>query len=602
MKHTTENLFSKFRFAVIGCVPLFLFLFSVQTFSQNIAAPDLNCVNTLPNGDVVLTWTLPTAPPPPCVFVSYDIYASQNSATGPFIFMQSVTTQAQTQWTDIGASGTVNTIYYYIVCNYTGCAGAPTFLHSDTINNRGPVDSTIAYVSVTGSSSTLIVWNPSPSPQTFGYVLYHVVGGFNIPFDTVYGTTFYIDNNFHSDSASQTFTVAAIDSCGNIGAIYNPPHHTIYLTATVNHCAGTITLNWNTYANWVGGVLHYEVWVDSNFNGAVKIDSLTGTTYTFSNFTNGDVLDFHIAAISNNGNYISLSNTVEIIPHVIHPANNLFIRNVTVASADNVNIYYSVDPQADIFGLDLERSDDNVTFTKINSMVVPASFNGVNMVADNTAQTDFKSYYYRITATDSCGNKQLSTVAKTILLEGYSFTNQKNALEWNDYFLEHGTNLGYNIYRNPTVASTLITFSPAGINTFEEVVTNVVDQSGKLCYVVEALDTTNFPNGIHDTVWSRSNELCLDQLIKLWMPNAFSPDGTNNIYKPVTLFTANKTYLFEIYNRWGGKIFETTKFDKGWDGTYNSKDCEMGVYCYHVLVVDAEGRKTEKQGTVLLLR
>ena len=85
-------------------------------------------------------------------------------------------------------------------------------------------------------------------------------------------------------------------------------------------------------------------------------------------------------------------------------------------------------------------------------------------------------------------------------------------------------------------------------------------------------------------------------------PNAFAPNGKNNIFKPVLRFADNKSYLFQVYNRWGGIIFSTTDFNEGWDGDYKGRPSEQGVYAYLVQVVDGQGRNTERKGTVMLLR
>ena len=35
---------------------------------------------------------------------------------------------------------------------------------------------------------------------------------------------------------------------------------------------------------------------------------------------------------------------------------------------------------------------------------------------------------------------------------------------------------------------------------------------------------------------------------------------------------------FEIYNRWGEKIYEGDVLDEGWDGTYGGKPAQIGYY------------------------
>ncbi len=66
------------------------------------------------------------------------------------------------------------------------------------------------------------------------------------------------------------------------------------------------------------------------------------------------------------------------------------------------------------------------------------------------------------------------------------------------------------------------------------------------------------------------------------MPTAFTPNanGINDRYRPVT-FDVDEM-VFEIYNRWGGKVYEGDINDLGWDGTYADKNSPEG---YYVVVV-----------------
>jgi gliding motility-associated-like protein len=68
----------------------------------------------------------------------------------------------------------------------------------------------------------------------------------------------------------------------------------------------------------------------------------------------------------------------------------------------------------------------------------------------------------------------------------------------------------------------------------------------------------------------------------LYIPNAFVPIGVNKIFKPIGNFSEGTEYYLVIYNRWGQLIFETYNFDEGWDGTYNGKPVQAGVYVYYL--------------------
>ena len=69
----------------------------------------------------------------------------------------------------------------------------------------------------------------------------------------------------------------------------------------------------------------------------------------------------------------------------------------------------------------------------------------------------------------------------------------------------------------------------------------------------------------------------------LYMPNAFTPndDGMNDLFRipPMTNLTLKE---FSVYDRWGNRIFTTKNQNKGWDGTFNGKKQNTGVYTYFI--------------------
>jgi len=73
--------------------------------------------------------------------------------------------------------------------------------------------------------------------------------------------------------------------------------------------------------------------------------------------------------------------------------------------------------------------------------------------------------------------------------------------------------------------------------------------------------------------------------IKLFMPNAFTPDNNDALNDELVIggkVKQLKTYSFSVYNNWGQKVFETKDITKGWDGTYNGNKLPGGVYLWTV--------------------
>lgn len=88
------------------------------------------------------------------------------------------------------------------------------------------------------------------------------------------------------------------------------------------------------------------------------------------------------------------------------------------------------------------------------------------------------------------------------------------------------------------------------------------------------------------------------------IPNAFVP-GNSNVNNG--LFKIERRGIvtldnFQIFNRWGNKVFETTDINAGWDGTFNGQPQPKGVYVYQIEATLNNGKKVTLQGNVTLIR
>ncbi len=106
-----------------------------------------------------------------------------------------------------------------------------------------------------------------------------------------------------------------------------------------------------------------------------------------------------------------------------------------------------------------------------------------------------------------------------------------------------------------------------------------------------------------DTVFIQFN-LCE---CSIYIPNAFTPDDNklNDTFKTFISCPVKK-YLLTIHDRWGELLFQSTDPNLGWDGTYNAKSCQDGVYTYKVQVTyQHQEQETEESileyGRIILL-
>lgn len=89
----------------------------------------------------------------------------------------------------------------------------------------------------------------------------------------------------------------------------------------------------------------------------------------------------------------------------------------------------------------------------------------------------------------------------------------------------------------------------------------------------------------------------------IFIPNVFSPngDGSNETFHP--LGNRLEKIFFQVFNRWGEKVFETSELNSGWDGVYQSKLQDAGVYVWRVrYLVTGKTQFSSLTGSVTLVR
>jgi gliding motility-associated-like protein len=88
----------------------------------------------------------------------------------------------------------------------------------------------------------------------------------------------------------------------------------------------------------------------------------------------------------------------------------------------------------------------------------------------------------------------------------------------------------------------------------------------------------------------------------IFVPNAFSPNGDNVDDIEYVYGGCIQALEFKVYDRWGNMVFETTDPSKGWDGTYNGKPMNSGVYDYTLVALQLSGKATDQKGSITLIR
>lgn len=491
-----------------------------------------------------------------------------------------------------------------------GCVSYSNLTGGVFADVTAPTPPTMVTVSVdTATNQVVLDWDPSPEPDTDGYIIFLIDGSNNYIIDTIFGqnNTTYTWDESAADGGAESYTVAAFDTClsGNPPApntsATKPPHTSIFASTFYDRCAAECMLSWSPYIGW--NVVSYEVYASFNGGPAVLVTTVSGTTHAF---LHEDLVPFAtycyvVKAIGDSTFMRSLSN--QVCQNTDYPAlpQSNYLRVATVVEDNHIVVVDSVDGSASVRRYRLERTNNGEPWEEVATQ--PGSGSPTVVFNDLDVLTGLRSYTYRVIVEDSCGVEAVtSNHGTSILLTAEPGTDGVNRLRWNGYEQWAGSVSGYAIYRSIGDAP----FTPIAFNgptewEAEDNVNGFIQSNGRFCYYVEAIEVGD-PSGVNAV--STSNTACAIQQEAVWVPNAFNAGSAitaNSRFKPVVAFVDVKGYEFIIFNRWGQQIWSTTDVDEPWKGQINGEYVPQGVYAYYVAVFNGAGKKFEERGTVTFL-
>lgn len=576
---------------------------SLSINGDTLSSIILNVVN---NGGIAqLSWNHlcnPNLPSNSGLYTVYREYPKGNWVT--------VGTTNNTSYTD-NFTVCSDSIYYRVeVDDNLPCTSVSTIdgaFFQDLVPPAVPVLDSVSVNPVTGL--TVIGWSPSTSGDTKGYIVYNYNGTNYIQIDTVMGinNTNYVYLNSNPSAASEQYTISAIDSCGNTSDFDLKIQKTIFLNASINICKGDIELRWTKYINWVPGVNFYRVFASKDGGAFNLIGTTTAndTDFVHESVTKGSNYCYLITTVNLNSTRTSTSNLYCITATVPNQPEYAYSIYATVASDNKIELSAVTNQNADIRGFKIYRAEDDTSWTSFNSIATVNSV-GNNFVQfyDSDVNTQKSSYAYRVIILDSCGTPSVkSNLSKSILLDVKPQIDLTHQLIWSPYSYWMGGIEKYNIYRiiNDEPDTVFLGSVTPDKNEYTDVAKEKLEGIGKFCYMIQAVE------GLGDTLGykaiSNSNWKCINQESTVYIPNAFNPaDIFNPTFKPIITFADPANYEFEVYNRWGQRVFNTNDIAAYWDGKVSNDLLPADLYAYRVAFKTSSGEIIKRSGTVRLIR
>lgn len=578
-----------------------------------VQSPALDTVHTIhldvinpANGTAVLNWNSIASPSMSSTTGVYQVYMEYPAGTWSLIGTTTSTSMVDTVYI---CNAPLN--FQIIEADTTGCNFVSNIDGDIFQNIIVPAIPVIDTLSVDDNNLALLDWNVNPSGDVAAYVVYQFNGTIWVPVDTVYGinNTSFSYPGSTAGVASEQYQLAAFDSCGNISPL-GTVMHTIFLKATPDICDRAANLSWNAYTPLGSGLSQYEIYISTvSQSGPYSLLATVGPTvlsYSASGLLPNTTYYFKVRAVDVSGTKSVSSNRISFFSATPVPPVFSYLRKVSVVDPDRVDITCHVDVAASTLKYKFMRSFDP-SGPYVLAGTKPATASSPVLFSDNNVKTDKYSYYYKVINVDSCGFDGMETnLGRTILLKANSNSyDMVNYLNWNDYENWLGNVMSYNIYRGidgvfDPVPIANMPYVGSGVNNYVDDVSSLLIGDGVFSYYIEALEGMGNPYGFSDNSISNIAEAYQDP--KVFVPNAFKPSGVNSVFIPVSTYIDLSDYQFEVFNRWGLKVFETTDPTQGWDGTHGGTKCELGVYVYLLRYKSSIGEYIQQKGTVTLIR
>ncbi len=589
---------------------IILAFWSVTLTAQN--TPVLTCVFETTNNNNELTWEYDDI----CMsnFNSINIYESA-SPTGPFTLKKEVLIADQTN--DILSALPGGITYYYLRAKCNGIESPP----SDTLSNLLPPAPSISGVSVF-IGQVLLTWNHLEASNIGGYIVY-VKGtqGLYEVVDTVCLGVFagcptadftnpttitYTDAFAEPGETSLQYSITSMDFCGNSGAALDDGSHTtIHLTTEHDSCSNMIGLQWTPYQGW-DNVDSYNIF--KVIGGTTElITNVPGNEFSFDYIIqSSDVTPILFNVVASDGVNSSTSNNAIVDIDIAALPAYINMRNVSVVNENQIQLEWNIDENGAAEDLYINRGPE-INSIGIGVELGPLTFPPQTKELDPFVDTQQGAFYYTISAQNTCGVTVTSDTARSIFLTGQDNFDLTNGLSWNPLEIEGANILQYTLYRVDG-NNDLTVLGIYGANDIFQYIDDVSDPEdaapvgGQYCYLVECQFESQFPGEPIRSFTSFSNKVCISQTTRIFVPNAFAPNGVNNVFKPVFVYPNEQAYQMTVFNRWGEIVFETTDPNQGWDGTVRDVMGPQGVYAYYIKMEATNGNLLERKGTVLLIR
>lgn len=345
-------------------------------------------------------------------------------------------------------------------------------------------------------------------------------------------------------------------------------------------------LSWQTYAGTAPTFTRYRIYRDGT--PLVSINNKTTTTYADNgNIQCGQPYCYYIeTTVRGQTETVITSAPICVTGINITPLATIQNLFVTIENG-KVRVQAAAPTTTGVgaFTATISRADNSSgPFQPVGTVVNSLLF------IDSTVNTNLQSYCYQITYQTSCGPPSApSPTVCTVWLTSKT----PSGIDWSaDPPFSTGPVVDYTLETLDTQNNTTKFLDLGGNTHFDPDLNDPNVQNYR--YRIVAYDANGIP--------SYSNYYEFRQSAKIYVPNAFTPngDGANDTFQIKGVFVDQ--FDLTVFNRWGEAVFHATDPNMPWDGTLNGQPAPPGNYAYRLEIRDLTGERIVKSGPFLLIR
>lgn len=459
-------------------------------------------------------------------------------------------------------------------------------------------------VSVNNDITHELVWRKYPSFDFNNYIVYSDKGMGFVPIRNIsnIADTVMILSGVDALHRSDCYKIGSSNICNfSQKEIDLNKHCTIELHGKSQVNASV--LNWNSYVGWT--VSRYVVYRQIDNSKFDSIGEVPGnqTSFVDTSIQCYKIHHYRVKAYEKLGlNEFSWSDTCHVLPKYINSVAPPEMKRATVINDKYVRVEWE---QLVKNKIPLQRfvlvGKENATGSNYKTWVLSSKQDSL-VLFDKSFSVDQAYSIYKVLGIDECGDSsKFSLISQSILLNVSVNASYFPVLQWNkykewkegikEYLVERNTGSGLKVIEHLSSNDSLYIDQLPSLNCLP-----------KLEYRITAIRNKSVGN---DSLWynnSVSNIQDPTTKLKVFIPNAFTPNGNslNELFRPEGIFIAE--YTMKIYNRWGEKVFDGNGCDYGWDGIYNGQNVPGGVYVYLINVRGTDGKLYPFSGNVTVLK